>query len=544
MRAPIGIKIRSRRKTQGLSQADFARRVGISPSYLNLIEANKRDVGGALLLRIAAELGVDIEHLSGEREQRLLNDLHELLADPALAGIDIEIEPGDPRELVAQFPAMAFALSRLYRGYIDANLSVEAFANRLNSDPLLSNLLHQILSHVTAARSSAEILQSVPDLNQAEQDRFLDSINREARHLSNLAGTLIGYFDQSMTTRRIASPVREVDDLIIGENNYFPELESAAHDLRTEVEKHGAFDEATLTQLLAKRFSIEVRTSVAARPDRDGFSIYFGFDPDQRVMWFQSSVTAATRRFQLARLLTELVHADTLESHTRDSRLTSPGAQRIAYRSLASYTAGAMIFPYSRFLEDAETHRYDIDLLKQLYTASFEQVAHRLVTLRRPGEQGIPFGFLRADPAGRLMKHFPLPGLPLSSSGHGCPLWAIYGAFRSVRKIVRQVVTFPDGARYLFLARTVSKGPATYHEQPLHSSVMLACEILHADRTVYGRELNFAEPSIAVPVGPTCRLCIRRECPHRQEEARDPIGDSTTIRLPLVPRDFALGNPS
>lgn len=541
MRAPIGIRIRSRRKSQGLSQADFARAVGISPSYLNLIEANKRDVGGALLLRIAAELGVNIEHLSGEKEQRLLNDLHELLADPALAGLDIE--PGDPRALVAEFPSMALALNRLYRGYIDANMNVETFANRLNSDPLLSNLLHQILSHVTAMRSSAEILQSVPDLNQIEQNRFLDSINREARNLSDLARTLIGYFDQSMTTRRAASPVREVDDLIIGENNYFPELESAAQDLRAEVETGGSFDEASLTQLLARRFAIHVQTNAAAHPSRNGFPAHFGFDPEHQIMWFQSFVPATTRRFQLARLLTELALADTIERHARDHRLTSPSAQRIAYRSLASYVAGAMIFPYSRFLEDAEAHHYDIDLLKQTYAASFEQVAHRLVTLRRPGEQGIPFGFLRADPAGRLIKHFPLPGLPLSSAGHGCPLWAIYAAFRNVRQIVRQVATFPDGARYLFLARTVSKGLATYHEQPLHSSVMLACEILHADRTVYGRELNFAEPSIAVPVGPTCRLCVRRECQHRQEEARDPIDGSTTVRLPLVPRDFVLGNP-
>jgi len=51
---------------------------------------------------------------------------------------------------------------------------------------------------------------------------------------------------------------------------------------------------------------------------------------------------------------------------------------------------------YARFLADAETHRYDIDRSSRFTMASFEQVAHRLVTLRRPGQQGIPFGFLRA----------------------------------------------------------------------------------------------------------------------------------------------------
>ena len=51
MRAPIGFRISNRRKSLKISQAALARLVGISPSYLNLIENNKRDVGGALLQR-------------------------------------------------------------------------------------------------------------------------------------------------------------------------------------------------------------------------------------------------------------------------------------------------------------------------------------------------------------------------------------------------------------------------------------------------------------------------------------------------------------
>jgi len=542
MRAPIGIKIRNRRKTIGISQIDLARAAGISASYLNLIEGNKRDVGGALLIRIAAQLGLNIDDLTGEKEQRLLHDLQELLTDPALAGL--QVEPGDIRELVAQFPAMALALNRLYRGYVDANINVETYADRLRADPLLSQLLHQILSQVTAMRSSAEILRSVPDLSSDEQNRFLDSIARESKNLSDLARTLIGYFEQFMNTRHAVSPVREVDDLIFAEKNYFPALEDAAHQLRLEIEADGAFSETTLAALLERRFNIRIDTDLATRPDRNGFSINFGFDAPSRVMWFQNSVPASTRQFQLARLLAELVLHDVIERHSHDPRLTTPNAQRIAYRALASYAAGAIVFPYSRFLEDAENHRYDVDRLKQSYAASFEQVAHRLVTLRRPAEQGIPFGFLRSDPAGRLTKHFPLPGLPLPSSGHACPLWAIYGAFRNNGQIMRQLVSFSDGAKYLFLARTVSKRTATFSEQAFHSSVMLACDILHADRTIYSRGLDLSEPAITVPVGPTCRLCVRRECAHRQEEMLDSADGNTAIRLPLVPKDFALGNLS
>src|SRR3546814_14639745 len=95
--------------------------------------------------------------------------------------------------------------------------------------------------------------------------------------------------------------------------------------------------------------------------------------------------------------------------------------------------------------------------LSERYDASFEQIAHRLVTLRRAGEAGVPFGFLRADPAGRLSKHFPLPGLLLPNSGHACPLWTIYAAFRAPGQVIRQVARFSDGSRFLFVAKAAPR---------------------------------------------------------------------------------------
>ena len=56
MRAPIGIRIRRHRMQLKQTQAGLARAVGISPSYLNLIENNKRAIGGRLLIRIAERL--------------------------------------------------------------------------------------------------------------------------------------------------------------------------------------------------------------------------------------------------------------------------------------------------------------------------------------------------------------------------------------------------------------------------------------------------------------------------------------------------------
>ena len=54
-----GSRIRERRIILGLKQAELARRAEISASYLNLIEHNRRRIGGKLLLDIAEILGVE-----------------------------------------------------------------------------------------------------------------------------------------------------------------------------------------------------------------------------------------------------------------------------------------------------------------------------------------------------------------------------------------------------------------------------------------------------------------------------------------------------
>lgn len=539
MRAPIGFRISNRRKSLGISQAGLARLAGISPSYLNLIENNKRDVGGALLQRIAQNLRIGIDELTGEAEQKLLQDLEEAYADPMIESLPFQ--PDERRQLVAQYPASAAAMARLHRAYTDTLASADGYADRLRSDPLLGQLLHQILSGITAVRSSAEILEDVADLKETERRRFVNAISRETRVLSDVVRNLIGQFDNASAERRAGSPAREIDDLIIDRANHFPALETEAEGLRAEVEAAGPFGVSTLERLLRLRFDVTTQVGGDSGQDNSSFAGQYRFSPDRRLMWFHGASTMATRQFQLARLFGELSAKAALTGTLEDAEPTSATARRLASRALGSYLAGAIVLPYARFLIDAEQSSYDIDHLRQVYNASYEQVAHRLVTLRRKGQEGIPFGFLRSDPAGRLTKHFPLPGLLLPNSGHACPLWAIYGAFRTPDTPLRQVVRFSDGSRYLFVARTVQRRVAAFREPPVTSSIMLACDVLHADRTIYAQGLDLSDQDADVLVGPSCRLCPRMDCPSRQEEALGPTSDQPSMRAPLVPSGFALG---
>lgn len=524
MRGPIGLRISARRRSLNISQAALARTIGVSPSYLNLIEADKRQVGGTLLQRIAQELGIELEELTGASEHRLIHELIEAFADPVLAGS--ELGPEQARTLVATSPEVAQMVAKLYRAYTSAMGTVEAYQARLRADPLLSQLLHQILSGITAVRSSAEILDSEPDLDPADQRRFLGSITKETLGLGAVARNLIGQFDQTSTGSEYASARREVDDMIFNAQNHFPEMEDIASTLRAKIADQSRLNEDNLIQALAKHHKIKVQ-----RIDAQSGGRPYGFDADMKTMWFRNNVPQSTRQFQQAQLIAELEAHDALSQASEVKSLVSPIAQQGAKRYLSSYIAGAMLFPYDKILKAAKETRYDIDTLAERFGSSFEQVAHRLVTLKRPGEAGVPFGFLRSDVAGRLSKHFPLPGLLLPNSGHACPLWAIYGAFQLPGRIIRQIAQFPDGSRFLFVAKSVSRRQSAYNDPTVSHAILLATNILHADETTYGDGLNLSDNRYDAKVGPSCRLCTRRDCSSRQENPWSPEGESAPSTL-------------
>ncbi|MEV0848243.1 pyridoxamine 5'-phosphate oxidase family protein [Streptomyces sp. NPDC049954] len=61
----VGRRIAHRREEAGLSRAELARAVGADPSYLRYIEEENAAPGTAVLLRIAAALGVNLADLRG-----------------------------------------------------------------------------------------------------------------------------------------------------------------------------------------------------------------------------------------------------------------------------------------------------------------------------------------------------------------------------------------------------------------------------------------------------------------------------------------------
>ncbi|MGC1411911.1 MAG: helix-turn-helix transcriptional regulator, partial [Acetobacteraceae bacterium] len=64
-RALIGRTLRRLRTERRLTQQALAVRLGISASYLNLIEHDQRTLTASLLIKLGETLGVDLATLSG-----------------------------------------------------------------------------------------------------------------------------------------------------------------------------------------------------------------------------------------------------------------------------------------------------------------------------------------------------------------------------------------------------------------------------------------------------------------------------------------------
>lgn len=111
----IGGKIRRLRRSRRLGQSELATALGISSSYLNLIEHNRRKVTVRLLFSIAGYFGIEPGELVDGDEARLSGHLMEMFADEVFA--DQDVTNHEVRDLAHSNPAAARAVLALYDRY-------------------------------------------------------------------------------------------------------------------------------------------------------------------------------------------------------------------------------------------------------------------------------------------------------------------------------------------------------------------------------------------------------------------------------------------
>ena len=449
-----GQRVRRLRRERGLTQARMAAQLGISTSYLNLIERSQRPVTVPFLLKLGQAFDIDLQRFAEDDEGRVTAQLREVFGDPLFARSQVSDQ--DIRDAAQASPALGDAVVRLFGAYRDLLESTVNVAQGLGE-----------------AGAGAE--GPPPALAGAAR-----------------------------------SPSDAVQEFVQARSGYFPELEEAAEGLWSDerFDADGLYEglRAVLTDahgLKVRLMPAHVMHDLVRRYDRHG----------RRVL-LSDALAPEERTFQLAFQVALLGWHELLDDIAAEADLQGE-ARHLLVIELASYFAGACVMPYERFHGAAEALAYDIDLLGRRFGASFEHVCQRLVTLQRLGAKGVPFFLVHLDCAGNVLRRFDAAGFRFARFGGLCPRWGVHRAFQSQGESRLDVVEMPDGVRFLTVARAVSR-PSAGHALPGQQlAVAIGCALSHANRLVYGAGLDPESPAGAVPIGINCRLCDRADCTAR-----------------------------
>ena len=173
----------------------MAEQLGISPSYLNLIESGKRKIDGDLLLKVCEELKIELSDLTNKSDLNLVNDISELLDDQLFEDLDI-LGP-EVKDLVNTNPKIARALIKLGDNYKQKD--------------------HEIISKV-----------------------------------ETLSGKIID-------SRKTSFPGEVISDFLQEKKNYFPKLEEFANKIFDKVQLNNRTRYVALCDFLRTEYSINVK---------------------------------------------------------------------------------------------------------------------------------------------------------------------------------------------------------------------------------------------------------------------------------------------
>ena len=302
-------------------------------------------------------------------------------------------------------------------------------------------------------------------------------------------------------------PYEEVRDFFSDRDNYIHPLDTAAEGIAEDIDRQpGATGEAKLATYLERRLGIAVQYTATD-------DVMRRFSPDAGRLELNPSQQVTTRVFQLGYQIVATLLSDEIERELTTAGFRTRAAVDVCRVGLANYAAGALLMPYRRFAAAARESRHDLEHLSLLFQASLEQVCHRLSTLQRPDEGGLPFYFVRMDHAGNITKRHSATPFRFARFGGACPVWNIHEAISGPDRFLTQVAEMPDGARYVCLARAITKPSGSFSVPDRRYILGLGCDLRHAHNLVYFDGVNLSAPPARI--GVSCRICERNDCAQR-----------------------------
>ncbi|MFF2086276.1 short-chain fatty acyl-CoA regulator family protein [Nocardia sp. NPDC058176] len=417
------------------------------------------------------------------------------------------------------------------------DLDVQFFA--ADSDARLVSDLHEVLVEAAGGGDTAPITE-VEELatRLPEVARIVIAMHRRLRAATDQLDLLSSRVDTPTGAPGTPMPYEDVRDFFYDHRNHIATLDHAAEQLFEE----SGLSIGSLDRQLARVAEERAGVTVLVRGDGADPTIpKRHYDPDTRTLTLARRLRPGQRAFQIASTLGLLLYGREIDNVLAESRALTGESRTLARVGLANYFAGALILPYGRFLRSAEELRYDVDLLALRFEVGFETVCHRLSTLQRQGQRGVPFFLVRTDRAGNISKRQSATAFHFSRVGGSCPLWVTHEAFAHPGRILTQISEMPDGRRYLWIARTTPNGPQGYSAASKNFVIGLGCDIEYADRLVYSQGIQLDDPQVAVPIGAGCKVCERAACPQRAfPQIGRPLAvaehTSTDLPYPRLPR--------
>ena len=426
-----GPALRRLRKREGLTQAAMAATLGISPSYLNLIERNQRPLSARVLVQVIERFDFDPRTLREDEAIGGVDGLARRLADERFA--DLGIDRDEVSELLAAAPQAAAAFARLY-----------------------------------------------------------DRSGQETR----------GINDSLIASRREIERWR----------NHFADLDHAAEDLADELRLSHSDLGAALTERLRDKHQLTVRIlPLDVMPDW-----LRRLDLHARQLQLSEMLDRSSRNFQIAAQLVALEQREAISRLVAGAQLDDAASRQLFERHLTAYFAAALLMPYGRFLRACEQTGYDFLVLQRRFGVSFEQLAHRLTTMQRVGQRGLPFFMARLDRAGQFSKRFSgASGATLLESEATCPLWVAHMAFERRGDLCVQPVMVEGAdsgpAHWLTFARTVD---AIGAGDDARFVIVLGVEARFGSQMAAAKGVSL-DPKAAEPIGLGCARCYREGCRQR-----------------------------
>lgn len=425
-----GPQVRRLRRKAELTQSAMAARLGISPTYLTLIERNQRPLTARVVMGLVEEFGIDPAALKEDEAIGGVGGLARRLADDRFRDLGVDRE--EVSEFLATAPNAAAAFARLYDGGERGVLPED--------DPL------------SASR-------------------------------------------------------REIERW----RNHFADLDHAAEALADQMR----LSRGDIGSALAERLREHHQLSVRILPQEVLPDALSRLDLHARQIQLSELLSPASRNFHLAVQLGQLEQREMIATLAQGARLPDEAARALFRRHLEGYFAAALLMPYGRFLRACEATGYDLVILERRFAVSFEQLAHRLTTLQRVGQRGLPFFMIRIDRAGQFSKRFVgASSARFVAQDVTCPLWDVHRAFERAGETLVQLVALEgedETGAWLTLARSVEGAGAPGSSRFV---VALGIEAVLANELAHSRGLSL-RPQDAQPIGPGCARCLREGCAQR-----------------------------